>query len=107
MCMEDIRIGRKTECKERTVSLTTSQAEFVPHNPLRVHLVIAEPVTNVVILHYGNPGSAAQGMRLSPGLMPHHFDIQEEGALVAGPIFANSLVAGQDLTFWETLLDKE
>jgi len=105
MCMEDVIIGRSTKPRETSVLLGVTTGAFIPGNPNRVGLVISAPVTNPLFLTLSANTPAGQGMRLSTSQAPLKLDILDDGNLVTSAIFASQPVAGETITFWETLLD--
>lgn len=108
MCMEDIRVMRRTVSRivRRAVGLTVG--EFVPYNKDRVALSISSlPALNLFLTT--DLTQTAQAGFCVPNLTgPVNWNIQDHGAIVKGPIFASvSGFAADTAYYMETVLEEQ
>lgn len=102
--MEDVRVGRRTECRQAVVSVANVDVLLVPANANRIALVIAPLATFDVRLSFGTAASATVGIRIPAGAPPIALDVQRHGQLVMGEIHAFGPAVAESITFWEVLL---
>lgn len=107
MCMEDVRIGRKTLSRSATVPVGTGVGVLVPANKDRYTLIISAPETNPLWLTWEPAAAAGTGIRIAAGSPPVMLSIQEHGALVRGPIYASIPLGAETITFAESILEQQ
>ena len=90
MCMEDVRIGRKTSASQvdLTVGLTSIQA--IGGSPNRYCLVFSAPIAGHVTYSLDNPAVLGNGINLGVGDGMYSLNIQHHGDIVRRPWFAIS-----------------
>lgn len=106
MCMEGIRIGRRTKINQYTWSTGVGQAQIVPPNPRRVALMIGSPVSSVAFIAPALPVTTTTGIPINTGQNPIILNIEDHGELVTTAWFGTS-AAGRDGLIVEVLLDEE
>ena len=122
MCIEDIRIGRKTSVAVREVTLVAGAAavQIVEHNVQRIHLTfLSGNLAGASIAPQPITPSATNGFQIFHGLdglaaatvqdpYPIEFDIQEHGLAVTLPWQGFALAAGNSvLTIIEVILNMD
>ena len=107
MCIEDIKIGRRSTIIERRVALSTTSAQLVGPNPRRTGLVIGSDNTARITLSLIDPAVAGSGMLQAAGGAPIKLDIAHQGQLLTKPIFAVLNAGTATVAVWETIFDLE
>lgn len=108
MCMEDIRIGRKTLAREKvyTTPITTFQQILEP-NEKRIAITFVIPDQAAVLLLTTNEGqTGSAGLRLVPTFGNITLTLETFGDLVRRPWFAKADAALQTSLFTVELLDE-
>lgn len=100
MCMEDIRIGRKTES---TIYPATTPLVGVtpvaPQNPHRIRITFSFSAAGGVTFWPGTKGSPSPvAFQVPTTLFPVTFRIEDIGPIICFPWFANDGGAGATLT---------
>lgn len=107
MCMEDVRLGRRSYPGQDIQSVTDTSAEAIQANDSRTALLVQNVGLNPVTLSPLNPAVASAGMVLAAGASLPLMDIQHHGALVTDGYFA---VCGAGLTstlvVWQSFLEE-
>lgn len=91
MCMEDIRIAKKSVLMNHRALLSTTTQMLVPYDENRTSLLISGNSTVEVRLSWGEGGDGVNGVVLQiggPGLL---LNIYNHGAILRGPIWAVSV----------------
>ena len=104
MCMEDIRLGRKTISRFVTVNVDSTSILIVKGDPNRIALTFFPPPTN---LYYVNSRKAAATGTGAPILSTAHeltLTIQDHGDAVRGEWYAIAPVAAVNVNYLETVL---
>lgn len=107
MCMEDIRLGRKTVFKFHTESLGVTPVQLVPYNAKRIAIGFST-ATAAGIMYVGQSDTALTevGLMINGAGGATVLDIQKHGSICFGPFYLSSTAV---LTaFWfEVLLQDE
>lgn len=108
MCMEDIRIGRKTASHSRTLVVSaTTVTTLVPLDPMRIGLVIGLPGTTLAnIGPEGVTPSATVGIGVNANIGPFVATLETFGREVTKP-WQIYWTAGGTVTITEITLEKE
>lgn len=106
MCMEDVRIGRKTVQNFLNITQTVDPQPLLPQESKRIAIVVSN--ADGIIGWIGpNANIGTNGGILMPtGGTIHKLDLQKHGNVVTSPLFAKGGV-GQVWTVWETVLEAE
>lgn len=88
MCMEDIRIGRKSQVRCKNQSATVAGVLAAGYDSNRVSITFSANSTgNQVFIQYGEDASAPLIFNLQAGSNTLHLNIHDHGNLVFGPFF--------------------
>lgn len=82
MCMEDIRLGRRSPVGVRTLTLDGGDQPLLSPAPSRVSLVICAPSSGTVTLTVEVAATEYQGIVLAAGQPPLILDVHRHGELV-------------------------
>lgn len=104
MCMEDVRIMRKTQIGQRNVGVQLTSTPLLDANPNRIALVISCPSTNRVTLMIDQAAVLDLGITLYPLGTPFVLSLMEHGNLVTRALNAITTVAPQNVNVWEAVL---
>lgn len=106
MCMEDVRIGRKTQPRETVVTVAITDTELVKPDATRVHLRISAAPSpgNDLWITTGPLALNGTGMKLQATMEPMQLDIKDDGILVQMGFRATTTLGPDPITIWETLL---
>lgn len=104
MCMEDVRIGRKTLGGQTTVVSTGATQPVIPSDHARRVIVFCAPVTGSCTYSLNNPAVAGEGIFLAAGDGPVHATVDRWGDLVTKPWHLISSGAGVVCTFFTAAL---
>jgi hypothetical protein len=104
--MEDVRIGRQAVGNQSTVNVQTTVTPLVPQVEDRVALIISAPQTNRITLTFDPVGTLDNGITLYPTQPPLYLTVDRFGRLVQGPIFCVSATGAQNISYWESILNK-
>lgn len=109
MCLEDVRLGRKTRFTIRKVTATNAaDAVVVPWSATRVALLI-RPATSgdVLIGPFAGGGVSAYGFLFSNTLYPIDLTIDRHGETVISSWLARATGADVELIVIETFLEEK
>lgn len=81
MCMEDVRLGRKSRPSVSSVAMTNTQKLLVSHSDQRITLIISAPLTNRLTIHTRQGAVSLDGIVLYPGGAPLKLNITNDGSL--------------------------
>jgi len=102
MCMEDVRLGRKTVSTQSNVSISNANSSvLVGQNAHRTVLVISAPLTGYITLAIDNDAVLNSGINLFALDSPLQFDIQRNGDLVTRKFSAIHSVAIETIGVFE------
>src|SRR5438105_11499310 len=87
MCMEDVRLGRKTSVEQKSFGATAASAPGLPEDTTRVSVVLSNRGPNNVYLTLKADDLAAAGICIAPNLRPVTFDIARHGTIVTHGFF--------------------
>ena len=104
MCMEDVRIGRKSSMVERNLPIGTASIQAAVASDSRVCLVLGAPLTGKVTYTTISPAVSGTGLVVTAGSAPVIFDIQHHGNLVTSNWFAICDTISQTVFVGQTLL---
>lgn len=107
MCMEDIRIMRKTSVRFRKVTVTNVSVQIIEQNELRVALWYYNGSGAAVAVDGTNPAIAAEGRQLTVGQAGEVMDLEHHGRIVTQPLFAITAAGSTVVTVWETILEEQ
>lgn len=102
MCLEDIRIQRKSTSSERTVLVPNASITLVSPSADRTFLMISTPNTNDIFITTNPPASSTNGMRLQVGQSPLILTLLQHGDIVTKGWYAISPTADETVTVFET-----
>lgn len=107
MCMEDIRVMRKTVPRGFSATLSATPSLVVGYNKNRVALILGNDSANHIHYQFGNNLGAGLGIIVTTGAGPLVLDIQRHGNLVHGPWFADSSAGTPTVGYAETILEQQ
>lgn len=107
MCMEDVRIGRKSLAGESIKSVSQTSSILLPQSPKRTAIVISAPVTGYITLSFNGPVVSGSGIIINALGSPFCLDIQKHGAMVKKEIHAIHSATTTNVGVWETSLEEE
>lgn len=106
MCIEDIRLGRKTSFRYRYIGVGGTPVRVVDANARRTHLIFSGGVVAGIRLWFDAGLDSATGFRVHQSLPPLEFDIQEHGLLVTGDFYAVAELGSEILVVAESILQE-
>lgn len=104
MCMEDIRIARKTRTRVIDLTLDTTAAQVLPYNPNRYALWIGNTSTGSAHFSLGTAPAQGRGITQGASAQPVFFRLVLEGDSVRQPLYAVASAAAVRITLVETEL---
>src|SRR5687767_13336417 len=107
MCMEDIRIGRRTSSTENLIAALAAAYQIADANNERITLIIHPPVSGTLMVSVRSDVSLTAGIPLTVGSHPLIFTIQTHGSLVMRPFFAIHSAGGIFTAVDEVLLGEQ
>lgn len=107
MCMEDIRIARKTRFKAYDFDVGVTTQLLLPYNPKRFALVVGNSSTGTVMFGQLSTMNTGRGIAITATSTPLILRLTLEGDLVRSAWYANATVAGTRLTAYEVELMDE
>lgn len=102
MCLEDIRIMRKSTSGEHTKTITTTSSLFISPDKDRISLVIGAPETNEVVLSMNSPAAVGSGIRLQAGGNPLILTLMANGDMVTKGFYAIAVANTEAITYFST-----
>lgn len=89
MCMEDIKIGRRTGVYSKSTPGNGTVEKLLDHDPKRIAIILSH--TKATAMRFGQTveDTATHGFLISPTNMPLTLTVQEFGTLVTGPLYAD------------------
>lgn len=94
MCMDDVRLGRKSLSDQVDIAPTTVSAEVLTGADNRIAIVFNRPSVGTVTYSLHQPAVLGQGITLGAGDGSVSLDIQRHGGMVCRPWQAISDQAG-------------
>lgn len=107
MCMEDIRIGRKTGSTQITVTVSNPSSVILPADAKRTAIVISPPAAGTMFVAFGRDASTTSGIRVEPVTSPLILDLQHHGNLVTGPLHGFCGAGAESISIWFSRLEDE
>ena len=104
MCMEDIRLGRKTITNELPLTIGATAIEVAAAMPLRTTLVLGAPLTGQVTYSLNPNVTAGQGLNVQLGSSAVTLTIQDHGDMVRQTWYAIGSGVGLKAAIYQTLL---
>lgn len=101
MCIEDIRLGRKTRSHTVSKVIGTTSTEVVARAADRSSLVLSSHPTARITYSTETVAVDGVGVVIPPATGPVLLDIQHHGDLVIGPLSAISSAATTTVSFVE------
>lgn len=106
MCLEDVRLARKTSCVSKDSPTTAASAVAIPQNDKRYSLVISNTGGNPVYLSFQSPAVDAKGILLPVSGSPFILDLQHHGRILTAAIYAISPAGVSNVGWIETNLEE-
>lgn len=107
MCMEDVRIWRKTYSTQTIVSVSTSMVELCAPNPHRVAISISPPSSGNLSVSMNTQDSSSVGMLIGAAGHIGKWTLQDDGDIVRRGLSGVMSTGTQSITVWETFLHEE
>lgn len=107
MCMEDIRIARKTRFKSYDFDVGTTTQLLLPYNPKRFALVFGNASSGTVTIGQNSTMNTGRGIACTSTSAVCIFRLTLEGDLVRAPWYGLATAAGIRLTAYEVELMDE
>lgn len=107
MCIEDIRIGRRTVTRELRAIIANTSGIFVQSSPKRTVLVFLPPPSGVLTLSMDDPVTGNQGIVLNTSSPPIVMTVQQWGDVTKRNFFAIHSVGGVVCTAFEGVLEED
>jgi len=109
MCMEDVRLGRKTgPIAAQFAPALATRTKIADQNPNRIAIMFGVVGANAAMIAPAplDP-TANQGMHLSQAEGMITLDIQHHGNIVTQQWDASGLVGATNITVWESILNDQ
>ena len=107
MCMEDVRIGRKTDSRLGSLTLTGGVQNLVQHDPNRVSLTLFAPATGVCYLRTDDAITTTNAIAHVAGMNPIILTVQEHGQIVTRAWFVAGTTIGTVYPYIEGNLEAQ
>jgi hypothetical protein len=107
MCIEDIRIGRKTKVSQFTVEVGIASTQLVASDSNRVAIRFSNPITNRVTISMRESAVDLNGMIMFPSGNPLALSLGDDGMIVTREFNAIANVAPEFITMWIVSLEEE
>lgn len=107
MCMEDVRLNRKTSSANSDAATTVASALAIPQNEKRTALVISNTGANPVYLSLVSPAADSKGIKLPANGDPLVLDLFHHGRMVTSSWYAISPAGASNVGFTESVLQEE
>lgn len=107
MCMEDVRIGRKSTAGESIKSVSQTSSMLLPQSPKRTAIIISAPTTGYITLSFNGPVVSGSGIIINALDTPLSLDIHHHGAMVKKEIYAIHSATTTNIGVWETSIEDE
>jgi hypothetical protein len=104
MCMEDIRIGRKSQSAHKNVGVTVNNLEIIGASPHRVALIFGNPASNNVFVSQDPQNLVLSGYMVNQTSGPLILRIEDWGQAITLPWFGVSSLGTNNLQITEVLL---
>ncbi len=104
MCMEDIKIGRRSNSTIEHVAADAAAYQIAQANNQRITLIIYPPVSGTLMVSTKSTPTLTAGIPLTSSSEPLVFDIKLHGTLVQRPFFAIHSVGAIFTAVGEVLL---
>lgn len=104
MCMEDIRMGRRTASVETVYPIGVTAQQVAGGSEMRVGLLLGAPLTGTITYGTSNAIVSGQGLNLSAGQVPIELRIERHGEAVNKAWFGIGSGAGLFALVSEALL---
>lgn len=101
MCMEGVRIGRKTRQRKITTALTTASTQILPPNPRRFAVFFGQPNTSTAWFSPENDAGSGRAFGLTSTSPPVWLNITLQGDMVRGPWYAAGAAAIANISIIE------
>jgi len=105
MCMEDVKIGRKTGSTQRTVTLNTTSQDVVDADAKRFSLILNAPTSGRVTYSLRPTATDLNGIVLYATMQPLVLNLKDHGAIVTSRLTAITNTGSQVTTIVETRFD--
>lgn len=107
MCMEDVRIGRKTMAVEtQFAGVGTTFIQVLPASPKRIGIIFCS-ASGGTLNYSTNTNLQGLGLQLQAQIVPVTLNIRDHGALCKMGWWVKSSTAGQNVTVYEIYLEDE
>ena len=108
MCMEDVRISRRTRTTENSVSLTTTPVVIVDHNPNRIGLFFGGVAGgDVTISRTSTFGTGAGIIFMPAGFPSRDYNYLNHPGFVTEKLFARVAVGTGTINVMEEVLEDQ
>ncbi len=107
MCIEDIRLGRKTRAAQTRVTLGVVSVLTVGNAFDRVSLIFSNPSAASVTFSINNPAVDGEGITIATADPPVKLNIRDDGRLVTSQWFAVAAVGTPTVDVFETFLEEK
>lgn len=108
MCMEDIRIGRKSKTFQSSVVVPTANSVvLIPANPNRISFWIAQPNADRINISMDTDAVTSSGIRITTTGNPFGLSLILDGDLVTRKFNAIATTSDKTIIVWETVLMEE
>lgn len=105
MCMEDVRIGRKTMFEEKQFTLpNAAYTEILPASPNRIGIIFGTPSSSTVVVTTNPTATTPDGLRIGTNGSPFGITVQEFGQAVCAAWFAKAAAGSPTFTVVQALL---
>ena len=107
MCIEDIRLGRKTSASQLEAPLTGTSALVVGNALNRIALIFSPPSASVATLSLNRPSVDGEGLIIAAGDRPIKLNIRDHGRLVTSQWFGIVAAGAETISVFETFLEEQ
>lgn len=107
VCMEDVRLGRKTATTQGTYPATTTTQLVIQEDAKRVLLIILPPASGELTVGILASTDTGTGYRLPSTGSPLKLDIKKEGTLCCHAWYIRHDAGGVNVNWFEGRLEQE
>lgn len=107
MCLEDIRLQRKSISGQTIRSVGTSATMLIGPSELRTALIISCPASGILTISLTPDVTNNNGIILNALGTPFKLDLMNDGAIVKSGIWAIHSATTVTIGIWETSLEEK
>lgn len=107
MCVEDIRIGRRSRSAEQIVAIGPTATQIIPEDPHRTYITFNGPLTENVTVSTRPDVTFGNGASITSTNSRREFELTKQGDCVTKAWFAITMVGADTMNVMTTSVDEE